>query len=598
MSKQPAATAAATAAAAASPPHNDPLSGIDIGKVMSSTGPMVKCVLLRATPADKSGKSEEKIEAEAAPPLPDVSTMSIKEIKRELQQPLYGNVDTSLFVEKDELVKALVEARRSHGRSVVANNDDDDDVKKKQDEGAKEAANDDAKIVTQDDNDDSSPKIVPLQHLIEEVIVDTTPRKSMVSQILGGEFTFLGQYEEEGIMVIIRRPDWEAEDSEEDAEDAENEEPSRPPVNPHELQPPLHNVEVRGDILLMRVAETDEVLDHDGADGGTTAAVGKDYEKEVMDAAATGAVVGGDDDDNGKKNGQANNEESSSLENKSALPAAAGAAAAEVHVPTNDEFFLDYTKEEYLKFAARTDIVAEEVESSSEEEESDNEEEEVVEGQEVDEGATSKAAASAPAITTAGGDDEPDDEENDEDFDPSAQDSDDEEDFDSEEHQVGMMNMILGHMLRKFREENGRGPDSLELLEMRKALADRLGVEVPPVDEEACDWDKKSPSVTPKKHDKKVVVAEEKNETEEIPCREDVDDVVGSGGGGGEGGEQGDGEVVICLKRRAAENLDDDDDDDNQGITGTSSKRARINGENGKDDASSVKDATEGETES
>jgi hypothetical protein len=40
-----------------------------------------------------------------------------------------------------------------------------------------------------------------------------------------------------------------------------------------------------------------------------------------------------------------------------------------------------------------------------------------------------------------------------------------------------MMNMILNHMLREFRENsNGRRPDSIELLEMRKALADKLGV--------------------------------------------------------------------------------------------------------------------------
>jgi hypothetical protein len=101
--------------------------------------------------------------------------------------------------------------------------------------------------------------------------------------------------------------------------------------------------------------------------------------------------------------------------------------------------------------------------------------------------------------------------------------------------------MILGHLLSKFREQNGRGPDSLELLEMRKALADKLGVEVPPVNEEACDWGKKLPpsSSSPsspgmsegkRKHNKKVVVAEEMNETEEIPSRrcrtssEDEDD--------------------------------------------------------------------------
>mmetsp|Transcript_33098 Transcript_33098/g.60700 ORF Transcript_33098/g.60700 Transcript_33098/m.60700 type:complete len:395 (+) Transcript_33098:103-1287(+) len=314
------------------------------------------------------------------------------------------------------------------------------------------------------DNDRTN-KEVPLQHLIEEIEVDTTPKKSMVSKILGGEFTFLGQYEEEGTMVMIRRPDWESNDTDDDDEDGNISEDA-PPINPHALQPPLHALEVRGDILLMRVAETEEEPDRDEED-----------------------AVGG-----GEAKGEGGDEK------EDAESGAAEAEAAEIRLPADDDdFFLDYTREEYLKFAARTDIVAEEVESSSSGEES-----------EVD------AEDAEPSAAT--NDDDENDEDEDEDFDPDAEDSDD-EDCDSEEHQVGMMNMILGHMLRKFREENGRGPDSLELLEMRKALADRLGVQVPPVDEEACDWDSKSPSAKEKKHGKKVVVAEENNETEEIPCR-------------------------------------------------------------------------------
>ena len=63
--------------------------------------------------------------------------------------------------------------------------------------------------------------------------------------------------------------------------------------------------------------------------------------------------------------------------------------------------------------------------------------------------------------------------------------------------QVGMMNLIFGQILRRFREENGRGPDTRELLEMRSALAERLGVDVPPVDDEGSDWDKKAPPKSP-----------------------------------------------------------------------------------------------------
>ena len=100
--------------------------------------------------------------------------------------------------------------------------------------------------------------------------------------------------------------------------------------------------------------------------------------------------------------------------------------------------------------------------------------------------------------------------------------------------------MILGHLLKKFREENGRGPDSLELLEMRKALADKLGVEVPEVDEE-----KLTAPVPKSPNRKKVVVDEKKNETSPIPARDEEEE------------EEEDGKVVAAdldsLKRSAEE---------------------------------------------
>ena len=74
---------------------------------------------------------------------------------------------------------------------------------------------------------------------------------------------------------MIRRPDWEDDES--------GYEGDLPPVNGHALQPPLDRVEVRGDVLLMRVAETEEVLDLDN-DGGGVEGGGRDYEKEVQDA--------------------------------------------------------------------------------------------------------------------------------------------------------------------------------------------------------------------------------------------------------------------------------------------------------------------------
>ena len=385
------------------------LGGIDIGRVMSSDGPIVKCVLLRTQAKTTSDTS--------------VSEMSIRQIKLELES--FG-VDTSTFVEKPDLQNALTEARMSSKNP--ASNDDEDGKDEYKFRG----------------------EPVSLLNYVEEIEVDTTPKKSMVKQILGGDFTFLGQYEDEGIMIMVRRPDWEDEDSSFD-------DSNTPPVNPHPLQPPFDEVEVRGDILLMKVSETEEELDVD------------DDEKEEKESKEEGAT--------------SSDLKPAAIENKE------DQEEKLVSVPANEDFFLDYTVEEYLKFISRTDVVGPPIQEESEE--SSDEENEV-------------------DITKADGN-----EEKDEDYDPEAEELSDEE-FDDEEHQIGMMNLILGQILRKFHEENGRGPDTLELLEMRKALADRLGVEVPPVDEDACDWDKKAP--TPKKPTpKKVVVAEERNKCETIP---------------------------------------------------------------------------------
>ena len=402
------------------------LSGIDIHRVMRSQGPVVKCVLLRAPTPDN-----------AVDPSADAASMKIRQIKLELTS--YG-VDPSAFVEKGEMVKALLAARE--GLEVEEEEEEEDGKPAAEADGS--AANDAGEDGDADDKEDGAPpqakRTVPLQHLIEEVEIDTTPKRSMVAEVLGGPFTFLGQYEDEGIMVrqnalcfrlpraakmrltidtrrrppkvMIRRPDWEDEEGNFDGD--------LPPVNGHPLQPPLDRVEVRGDVLLMKVAETEEELDGDG--GG-----GRDYEKEVQDA------QGGEDE----------------------KPAAAakpdGGEKREVRVPTNDEFFLDYTRDEYLAFASRTDVVAPAIFDGLDEDDSDGEEASDDEGEaEGEEG----------------------DSDSDGDFDPT-------EDVDDEASRAGVMNMILGHMLKKFREENGRGPDGPELLAMRKALADKLGGELP-----------------------------------------------------------------------------------------------------------------------
>ena len=405
---------------------------------------------------------------------------------------------------------------------------------------------------------------VPLQHLIEEIELDTTPRKSMVAKVLGGDFTFLGQYEEEGTMVMVRRAQEDPDEGDILAE------------NPHTLQPPLHRMKVRGDILLMRVANTEEDDSDDEEDYGVggTAAEAKGDGCEENGATMNGNTedTKGIDDNNNNVSEEAQTNDTVDSKSKGAKETTEAKAAEknssspdDIHASTNSEFFLDYTKEEYLKFAARTDIVAQETSSSSEDEESEGEE------------AEGPQPSTAALLADANEDDE---DSNDGDFDPDA-DPDDEDGEDDEEHQVGMMNLILGHMLRRFREEHGHGPDSLELLEMRKALADRLGVAVPPVDEGAWEDAENREKATPERK-KKVVVDEERNETEEIPRRntgedeeeeEQEEQEEGESNDDGEHNEANEGvEGTASGKRTRQDGFDERECNDH--------KRPRINGEN------------------
>jgi len=79
------------------------------------------------------------------------------------------------------------------------------------------------------------------KQVVEEVEIDTSPQKQMVMEILGGPFTFLGQYEDEGIVLMVRRDPDEAL-----------------ALNSHKLQPPFHEAKVQGDILAMKIAQTPE----------------------------------------------------------------------------------------------------------------------------------------------------------------------------------------------------------------------------------------------------------------------------------------------------------------------------------------------------
>eukprot|EP00531_Pseudo-nitzschia_arenysensis_P003040 CAMPEP_0116115178 /NCGR_PEP_ID=MMETSP0329-20121206/368_1 /TAXON_ID=697910 /ORGANISM="Pseudo-nitzschia arenysensis, Strain B593" /LENGTH=303 /DNA_ID=CAMNT_0003608593 /DNA_START=110 /DNA_END=1018 /DNA_ORIENTATION=+ len=238
------------------------------------------------------------------------------------------------------------------------------------------------------------PERVILKDLIDELKIDTTPSKSKVNEVLGGPFTFLGQYEDEGTVLMIRKfPDDLEADLKEIHEQDEDEEgafsfkeqlsknfnikalkavcfqrgietetmtekrelvealvayqKTLPPYNEHQLQPPLHKARVRGDIVVMKVAETEEELDNDEA----PAKEGEEGEsKKVND----------DNDDAGDAKKEAQSE--------SATPAVA--------VPSNEEFFLDYSKEAYIKFASRTDIPEHDIEGEESENEEEEEEEE------------------------------------------------------------------------------------------------------------------------------------------------------------------------------------------------------------------------------
>eukprot|EP00977_Amphora_coffeiformis_P027887 scaffold34656_cov178-Amphora_coffeaeformis.AAC.13 len=281
------------AAAAASSPSDGKVHGSDIAEVLTSSGPVVNCVLLRHMRNDA------------------------KDVK---PHPVSTKVD------------------QTHKREV-------------------------------------------LTELIEDIQVDTTPSKSAIKGILG-PFTFIGQFPTEGIVAMARKElpedlkslsigklralceeaDIDTQGMLEKNEMVQALENSLLPVNPHKLQPPLDGIVVRGDILLLKVAETEETLD------------------------------------------EPNGEEK------------------DMHVLSNEEFFLNYTKEEYVAFASRTDVEEEE--------------------------------------------------EEDEDFNPSADGDPD------EEEKCAMLNLIMAEVLRKFREEKGRGPSSEELLELRRQVAVPLGVEV------------------------------------------------------------------------------------------------------------------------
>jgi hypothetical protein len=87
------------------------------------------------------------------------------------------------------------------------------------------------------------------ENIIEQICVDTCPQRRMVEQILGGNgITFIGQYEDEGIVVVASKQQQQPADH-------------THVINPHRLQPPLHNMTICGDILLLKVRQEEEDID-------------------------------------------------------------------------------------------------------------------------------------------------------------------------------------------------------------------------------------------------------------------------------------------------------------------------------------------------
>ena len=412
------------------------IGATDIRKVMKSQGPIVTTVILRCPPP---------------------SSVNIN-----------GDGD-----DKEDSKPAAVEESKEENPSKE---DEDGD--------------NDAKIEA---SETSTPRVI-LRDLIEEVTTDTTPSKSKVAEILGGPFTFLGQYEEEGIVLMVRNlPDDLEADLKDIYENSEDEDENKnkvsfsfseqlsknfnikalkavcfqrdidtadmkekqelvqalvdyqkrlAPYNTHQLQPPLHKARVRGDIVVMKVAETAEELDNEKgtADNGES--------KEEKDTKVN------DDNNN-------NVVDDTDQEKETPKEITSGTASKKViAIPSNNDFFLNYSKEAYIKFSSRTDIPEHEIELQECDEE-DIDESEVGENGE----------ASMMGVDDGDDDDDEDDDEENDENDKSA-----------------MFNLVMNEVLRQYREENGRGPNTKELLELRSNIARELGVEIS--HEIDGDWDK------------------------------------------------------------------------------------------------------------
>ena len=158
------------------------LHGTDIAKVLSSTGPVVKAVLLKHIRNDgRDGKPHH---------VPPRASSAISTAKVD-----QANSEPKAAPKSDETAQTDEQKTDQHSNKNEQNG-----------------------------NHQNPPHRVVLTELIEEVLVDTTPSKNAVKTILGGPFTFLGQYPDEGTIVMARRdlPILDSTDSDEEEDGDKN----------------------------------------------------------------------------------------------------------------------------------------------------------------------------------------------------------------------------------------------------------------------------------------------------------------------------------------------------------------------------------------
>ena len=135
----------------------------------------------------------------------------------------------------------------SNKRNSSQEDESEVDVKRSKYEDEQEALstlqNIDIKKIMSSDSEEVKCVLLKADGTTEECLIDMSPRKKLVQQKLGGQITFLGQWEDLEVILIIsaNQPDTNSTSSE-----------NAFLLNKHKLQPPFHNTDIYGDILLTR----------------------------------------------------------------------------------------------------------------------------------------------------------------------------------------------------------------------------------------------------------------------------------------------------------------------------------------------------------